>query len=90
MATIWKTILQSTNTQEIEVPEGAGFLAVQEQFGELCLWYKCDPAAQKVKRSIIIVGTGHAAPENSEADYLGTAQLGGGSLVLHVFEKIPG
>lgn len=88
MATIWKTVLQPTDLQEIEVPEGCGILSLQEQFGQICLWYKCDPLAPKVKRTIAIVGTGHAAPENNEADYIGTVQLRNGNLVLHVFEKI--
>ena len=85
--TIWKAVLQPTDAQQIEVPAGAELLCAREQFEQICVWFRCDPTAPKERRDIAIVGTGHAAPGN-EGRYLGTASLHGGSLILHVFERI--
>lgn len=88
--TIWKTTLRATDVQEIEVPAGSRMLFAREQAEQVCVWYRCnpDPGIAKVKRTIAIVGTGHPAPEENEATYLGSAVLHGGALVFHVFEKI--
>ncbi|MBY9045601.1 DUF7352 domain-containing protein, partial [Pseudomonas fluorescens] len=69
----------------ITVPEGAEMLTAREQHGQICIWFKCDPGALKVKRRIALVGTGYPAPD--DARYLGSAHLDGGHLVLHVFER---
>lgn len=87
--TIWKATLHLlSETQKIEVPHGAELLCAREQYGQICVWFRCDPSAPKEMRDITIVGTGHPAPAD-EGRYLGTASLYGGNLMLHVFERVP-
>jgi hypothetical protein len=86
--TIWKSVLKATDVQDIDVPEDAELLTAREQYGELCVWFKCDPSKPATKRRVAICGTGHPAPEG--ARYVGTGFLSGGALVLHVFERVGG
>lgn len=84
MRTIWKVILDQTDIQTIEVRKGAKFLCIREQYGQVCLWFSCDPGMAKDKWRIAIAGTGHNEPVG---DYLGTAFLLEGQLVLHVYNR---
>ena len=84
-STIWKATLTVAGVQDIEVPEGAQILTARDQNDEMCVWFKCDPSKQPTKRRIIIVGTGHPAPDIDR--YIGTGFLHGGQLVFHVFER---
>lgn len=86
MFTIWKTNLELTTTQDIEVPEGATMLCAREQGDNICVWYRCNTEAPKIKRRIYIIGTGHNAEITKGAVYLGTATMMGGALIFHVFE----
>lgn len=85
---IWKVILKVTDTQEIEVPAGSRFLCAREQANQVCVWFRCNPDVAKSKRTILICGTDHDAPEYQDAAYLGTAIVNGGAYVWHVFEKL--
>jgi len=84
--TVWKTELKLRDVQDIDVPEGAELLTAREQHEQVCVWFKCDPLNLKIKRRIALVGTGHPAPDG--ARYVGSAHLQGGSLILHVFERV--
>jgi hypothetical protein len=84
--TIWKAVLSLTDVQDIEIPENAELLTAREQQDQLCVWFKCDPTKPLRKRRIMIVYTGHSAPE--EARYVGTGLLCGGQFVIHVFEQV--
>ncbi len=84
--TIHKTVLDLTERQQIMVPILAEMLSVQRQGDSLCLWYRCDPNAQKEARSIAIVGTGQPAPLLHEAEHIGTVQ--DGAFVWHVFIRL--
>ena len=88
MQTIWKSVLESTDVQEIEVPQGAEMLCAREQYDQIAVWYRCDPHAPKEQRKIAICGTGHPAPAIDQSRYLGTGSLRGGQLILHVFEQV--
>lgn len=88
MLTIWKTVLKPLDVQEIEVPTGADMLYAREQFGEMCVWYRCDSDAPKERRRIAICGTGHPAPAPAGGRYLGTCALEGGKLQFHIFERV--
>lgn len=88
MATIWKTVLETTDVQAILVPEGAEMLCAREQHEQIAVWFRCDPDKPKAPRTIAIVGTGHPAPDLGDGRYLGTASLHGGKLMFHVFEKL--
>lgn len=85
--TIFKWRLNTTDIQEIEVPEGFVPLCVQVQDGDPFLWAQVEPTAPKTLVSIRIVGTGHAYNPEEIGRYIGTYQLMGGSLVFHVFIK---
>jgi len=85
MSVIWKTTLYSLVDQQIMVPEGAEMLCARDQMNHICVWYRCNPAAKLVPRTLIVVGTGDVAP-GSDARYLGTAGCGG-QLIVHVFEQ---
>jgi hypothetical protein len=87
-ATIWKSVLRAVPLQEVELPAGAEILCAAEQFGEACIWYRCDPLKEKEMRRIGIAGTGHVAPTAEQGRYIGTAFLSDGALVLHVFERL--
>ena len=81
--TVWKAVLKAADIQDIEVPEHAELLTARNHNEQLCVWFKCDPSNNLTKRQIVVVGTGHPAPEG--ARYIGTGFLG--QLVLHVFEN---
>lgn len=84
--TVWKTVLKPAHVQDIDVPDGAELLCAREQFNQMCVWFKCDPDAPTTKRTLAIVGTGHAAPPG--ARYVGSCMMDGGQFVFHVFERV--
>ena len=84
--TTWKYPLEITDEQNLMMPEGAEILTAQIQGGTLCLWALVNPAAPKQRRTIEILGTGNPAPD-VERKYISTAQMAGGSLIWHVFER---
>lgn len=86
MAQVWKFILQPEIT--VEIPVGTELLSVASQGNEICLWAKVNPSAIKERRSFVGFGTGHEIPDQLSLKYIGTAQLNGGSMVSHVFEKV--
>lgn len=86
--TIWKKVLiAGPDVQEIEVPVGAEYLSAGQKRGAVCVWYRCDPKAEKETRQLVICRTNEPAPEAGR--YLGTAFLHGETQTLHVFEIIP-
>jgi len=89
MLTIWKTVLEIKDEQEIEVPKYTDFLFVLEQYGKLCIWYRCNsnPNMSKEKRTIAIRGTGHPdVPSLATSHYIGSCIMPNGHFVWHVFE----
>lgn len=87
MKTIWKFELKVDGRQEIDLPEGAQIMSVQEQHGSLCLWAMCEHGAIPKRRTIRIYGTGHAVSDADRLTFIGTVQMRGGVLVWHVFEQ---
>lgn len=81
---VWKFPLRPDEV--VIMPIGAKPLHVGEQFGSLVLWALCDDQADQEPRLFEIVGTGHPLPDYP-LDFIGTALLMGGTLVLHVFER---
>lgn len=71
------------------MPIGAKVLHVDAQNENLCLWAQVNPSeTRKEARKFIAVGTG-LDPLASEAhEYVGSALLYNGTLVLHVFEEV--
>ena len=88
MKAIWKFGLSESCT--VEMPKGARILTVREQGNDVALWVEVDPKAPREKREFRLFGTGFELPGNKLMNYLGTAMLMGGSLVLHAYEILPG
>ena len=88
MKTIYKFKLQTTDEQQILMPEGAEILTVQLQDGEPQLWALVDTDQPKTKRYIEIFGTGNPITGIGPRKYIATYQLRGGALVFHVFEYL--
>lgn len=83
---IFKWTLAVTDTQTLELPQGAGILTVQVQGDMPQLWALCNEnATTKERRHIAIYGTGNPMPDEP-GDYLATFQMHGGALVFHAFE----
>lgn len=81
MHTIWKFPL-TVGAQVIEMPDDATLLTAQMQYRTPMLWAKVNPNLLTRRRRIVVVGTGHAAPD--DARYISTFQ--DGSFVWHVFD----
>jgi hypothetical protein len=90
MRTIWKYPLQVTDEQAVHMPEDADILCVQMQGGQLTMWAAVHPGNRLVPRRVVIFGTGHPIPDDAldGLGYVGTVQMGGGSLVWHVFADV--
>ena len=77
--------LRYGDLHNIIMPAGATILTVQVQYGVLCIWAMCDDRQSSETRHIALYGTGHMIHSNP-GKYIGTVQLNGGGLVLHVFD----
>lgn len=91
MNTIWKYVLDTTDTQTIEMPSGAKVLTVQVQNGEPCIWALVNTDNKIEERTFRIYGTGHHMDYKyvDKETYIGSYQLSGGLLVFHLFEFTP-
>lgn len=91
---IWKFELSPIqDVVSVLMPAGAKTLSAQAQFDSLCVWALCDvDEVARDWRYFRIFGTGHAIPTDLDLKFLGTTQMHGGRLVLHIFEssKDPG
>lgn len=85
---IFKYQLETTDVQQVEMPQGAEILCIQTQNETPCIWALVEPNATVTKRAFEIFGTGHNVPENGNRKYIGTYQLMGGGLVFHCFELL--
>ncbi len=84
MLTIYKYEVPSIGN--VMLPRNAEFLSVQAQGETLQSWWLVDTSEQTEPVTLYVYGTGHKVSRN-RMDYLGTCQLHGGSLVLHVFRS---
>ena len=80
---IWKYGLELVPQQTIEMPQGAEFLSIQEQYGSLCLWAIVTPGSDKELRTVAVVGTGHDCGYSKDS-HIDTVQQG--AFVWHFFE----
>ena len=84
--TIWKTPLEITDEQVIEIPEDYQILDIQVQKDQVCMWYICDDRNPKRKVTIICHGTGHPLNHwENKLHHIGTVQVYNGTLVFHYF-----
>ena len=84
---VWKYELHE-GRQDFEISIDAEILAVQNQSGVVCMWVLVNPESKKETRYFEIYGTGHDIGYDigTSREYIGTAQLGYGTLVYHIFE----
>lgn len=84
---IWKYQLHP-ETESFDMPRGANVIAVDVQYGVICLWCEVDTAQPKEQRKFEVIGTGHKYPAGFETlEYIGTVKLDGGTLIFHVYEN---
>ncbi len=89
MLKIYKYPIPTTDYFELELPQGAQILHIDEQYGEPQLWALVKPTAPYIKRKFRFAGTGHPITEKtSELYHRGTFKLRGGALIFHIFEVI--
>jgi len=88
MRKIFKYPLMIADYQEIDLPESAEILHVDNQRDQICLWASvvADRKEDKIKTKIRIAGTGHPIEDYGTLRHLGTVKLSHGDLVFHVFE----
>lgn len=86
MKTIWKSPLSLVPAQTLDMPAGAKILTVQDQAGQLTVWFECDPNRPPVSRAILLVGTGKALPDTHTIRYISTVQQG--EFVWHFYEAV--
>lgn len=84
MLTIWKYEL---NPQILfyDLPRGAKILSAREQNNKICFWAAVDTDQPNEPRKMMVFGTGHVMPAEPMR-FVGTAHLGGGALIFHVYE----
>lgn len=82
---IYKYTLQTIGEQTIPMPSGAKLLSVQTQNDAPQVWALVDERNPVANRKFATYGTGHPMPD-APGEYLGTYQIHGGMLVMHVFE----
>lgn len=81
MKTVFKYPLLA-NRRGVEMPRGARILTVMMQAGGPTVWALVDPSAEKVYRTVHIVGTGHEVPPHTV--YVGSVI--DGPFVWHIFD----
>ena len=74
----------------LQIPVGAQFLRVDSQHNLPVIWFLVEPNAPTEAKAFAVVMTGQNFTPGGTGPgslcYKGTAQLHGGSFVLHVFE----
>lgn len=86
MKTIHKARLSLALAQVLDLPVGAKILTVQDQAGELTVWYECYPDRALAPKTIVLVGTGHGLPDTHVLRYINTVQQG--TFVWHFYEAV--
>ena len=76
---------------ETRLPANARILSVQNQKGEICIWYKWDLGAKEDElqpRSFILIGTGWETDYDKYqlVEFIGTVQIHEGEYIFHLFE----
>ena len=71
-------------TTEISIPAGARILKVDVQGGQVCVWALVLKGAERVTRTVCVVGTGHPI-ELDSFSYLETIQ--DDPFIWHIFIK---
>ena len=84
MIAIYKYDVPLTNAVGIEIPGFIRWLHVGVQYDVVVVWAVVDTTRPTRTEKLHVRGTGHPFT-GGEGDHVGTVQLQGGALVLHVF-----
>ncbi len=88
MNRIYKYPVIVTDEFNLTMPVGAKVLSVQVQNGSPQLWAMVDTSEPLSEiRSFRVIGTGHPI-DSDPGVYIGTFQIHGGELVLHLFAHL--
>ena len=83
---VFKYPVPIADSFSLDMPVGSEILAFQTQREQPCIWALVDPNAQVAHYNFRLAGTGHPIEDNNDQlKYIGTCQMAGGSLVLHLF-----
>jgi len=81
---IHKYILETTDSQVLSLPKGAGILKAAEQRDGICIWVEVDLKAELEDVEFRIFGTGHEVDIGAKyGQYIDTVFLG--QYVWHVY-----
>lgn len=83
--TVWKYDVEVADAFDVLMPKGAVPLAADTQGGKPQMWVLVDPDEPVEAVKFRLAGTGHTIREKIKR-HVGTFQMYGGSLVLHLFE----
>lgn len=84
--TIWKFVLDVTDSQFIRMPHESKILHVNTQRETVCMWAEVDPSLPQVLRRFCVYGTGHQMPDDP-GRYIGSIMLQDGDLIFHIYEQ---
>ncbi|GAB6439722.1 hypothetical protein CON36_34030 [Bacillus cereus] len=89
MYSVWKFVLESQETQMLEVPLGAEILSTETQGDDIVVYALVDTEqTEKEYKDVRVYGTGVPIPDViTEYNFLGTAKFYNGSMMFHVFYK---
>lgn len=89
MYSVWKFVLESQETQMLEVPLGAKILSTETQADNIVIYALVNTEqTEKEYKDVRVYGTGVEIPDViTEYNFLGTAKLYNGSMMFHVFYK---
>ena len=89
MKTIYKYELTPIQeVQRIPLPKGSQILSVMNQKGSVVVYAAVDPGEKKHEDHIFYtIGTGQSAEKVIGANFIGTVQVFGNAIVLHIFYK---
>lgn len=79
--------LPASHIAEVEMPVSAAIIRVGSQGDNVYVWAIVDLDNDIERRRLMTVPTGYVLTEH--ALYHGTAEIYGGTLVVHVFEPLP-
>lgn len=84
---IWKYTLELDLPNLIMMPDGAEFISVQIQMGNICMWMQVNPDASRVSRLFRLFGTGWEINKDDLLSHaLGTIQIMNGMQIYHLYE----
>lgn len=91
MKVIYKYELESFKYQSIKIPKDAKILTAQIQYDSIMLWAIVNPDNTELDFNFYVAPTGQPFPDDINIDdfiFINTVQIGGGSLIFHVFKEM--